>query len=153
MRKEHNDLGVSPVIAVILMVAITVVLSGVVFLWATSFSNDSGNGLDLTTLKVKLFDDPAGDRLRIEVMKGQVIWGESRIFVSTMDGTTYNADLSGAPEKSRAGDSVEFDSLTDTGGNPAAFDIDIGENVYVKVVNRTSNKEIWVDEVNPGIDL
>ncbi len=38
---KKNDMGVSPVIAVILMVAITVVLAGVVFLWAQSFTDEA----------------------------------------------------------------------------------------------------------------
>ena len=44
---NRNDEAVSPVIATILMVAITVVLAGVLYVWASSLAGDStGGGLD-----------------------------------------------------------------------------------------------------------
>ena len=48
MRNENrNEEAVSPVIATILMVAITVVLAGVLYVWASSLADDStGGGLD-----------------------------------------------------------------------------------------------------------
>ena len=48
MKNENrNEEAVSPVIATILMVAITVVLAGVLYVWASSLADDStGGGLD-----------------------------------------------------------------------------------------------------------
>ena len=44
---NRNEEAVSPVIATILMVAITVVLAGVLYVWASSLAGDStGGGLD-----------------------------------------------------------------------------------------------------------
>ena len=46
-NENRNEEAVSPVIATILMVAITVVLAGVLYVWASSLSDDStGGGLD-----------------------------------------------------------------------------------------------------------
>ena len=46
-NENRNDEAVSPVIATILMVAITVVLAGVLYVWASSLADDStGGGLD-----------------------------------------------------------------------------------------------------------
>jgi flagellin-like protein len=46
--KKMNEEAVSPVIATILMVAITVVLAGVLYVWASSLAGDStGTGLNL----------------------------------------------------------------------------------------------------------
>ena len=46
-NENRNDEAVSPVIATILMVAITVVLAGVLYVWASSLAGDStGDGLD-----------------------------------------------------------------------------------------------------------
>ena len=42
---SENQEGVSPVIAVILMVAITVVLSGIIYYWVSQFSTTSEKGL------------------------------------------------------------------------------------------------------------
>jgi len=46
-NENRNEEAVSPVIATILMVAITVVLAGVLYVWASSLADDSkGGGLD-----------------------------------------------------------------------------------------------------------
>jgi flagellin-like protein len=49
-NENRNDEAVSPVIATILMVAITVVLAGVLYVWASSLAGEStGGGLDTYT--------------------------------------------------------------------------------------------------------
>ena len=49
-NENRNEEAVSPVIATILMVAITVVLAGVLYVWASSLADDStGGGLDTIT--------------------------------------------------------------------------------------------------------
>ena len=48
-RIVKNDDGVSPVIAVILMVAITVVLAAVLYVWAASFL-EQGESAPIATL-------------------------------------------------------------------------------------------------------
>ncbi|SVD77971.1 uncharacterized protein METZ01_LOCUS430825, partial [marine metagenome] len=50
-RIEKNDEGVSPVIAVILMVAITVVLAAVLYVWAASFL-EQGDSAPIATFIV-----------------------------------------------------------------------------------------------------
>ena len=73
-RIENNDEGVSPVIAVILMVAITVVLAAVLYVWAASFleqgdsapiatfivSEDSLNVYHVNVVKVSKQEDLMG---------------------------------------------------------------------------------------------
>ena len=73
-RIEKNDEGVSPVIAVILMVAITVVLAAVLYVWAASFleqgesapiatffvSQDSANVYHVEVIKVSKQEDLLG---------------------------------------------------------------------------------------------
>ena len=73
-RIEKNDEGVSPVIAVILMVAITVVLAAVLYVWAASFleqgesapiatffvTEDSSNIYHVNVVKVSKQEDLAG---------------------------------------------------------------------------------------------
>ena len=49
-NENRNEEAVSPVIATILMVAITVVLAGVLYVWASSLADDStGGGLNNTS--------------------------------------------------------------------------------------------------------
>ena len=73
-RIEKNDEGVSPVIAVILMVAITVVLAAVLYVWAASFleqgesapigtfytTKDAGNNYYVEVIKVSKQEDLLG---------------------------------------------------------------------------------------------
>jgi len=49
MTIEDDDAAVSPVIATILMVAITVVLSGVIYVWASSLADTSAKGVPRLT--------------------------------------------------------------------------------------------------------
>ncbi|MCA1813913.1 MAG: type IV pilin [Halobacteriales archaeon] len=56
-RFVNDDEGVSPVIAVILMVAITVVLAATVYLWVSGFGNQTGNVVQ-ATFAAKAVDMP-----------------------------------------------------------------------------------------------
>ena len=67
-NENRNDEAVSPVIATILMVAITVVLAGVLYVWASSLAGDSAGGsLDAYTFSDEdaagTMSDSGGDAL------------------------------------------------------------------------------------------
>lgn len=80
MQTKKNDLGVSPVIAVILMVAITVVLAGVVFLWAQSFTEDAGGGAKTLSVDLELIRDAGvSDTLTITPLKGNIDWTDYQL--------------------------------------------------------------------------
>ena len=64
-RIEKNDEGVSPVIAVILMVAITVVLAAVLYVWAASFL-EQGESAPIATFFVS---QDSSDIYHVEVIK------------------------------------------------------------------------------------
>ena len=64
-RIEKNDEGVSPVIAVILMVAITVVLAAVLYVWAASFL-EQGDSAPIATFFVS---QDSSDIYHVEVIK------------------------------------------------------------------------------------
>ena len=60
---EDDDMAVSPVIATILMVAITVVLSGVIYVWASSLADTDVKGVprvSFTIDDVNSFDADEG---------------------------------------------------------------------------------------------
>ena len=56
MNNEKNEQAVSPVIATILMVAITVVLAGVLYVWANSLASE-GTDTSASTLNTYTADD------------------------------------------------------------------------------------------------
>ena len=60
MKNEKNEQAVSPVIATILMVAITVVLAGVLYVWANNLASD-GTDTSASTLNTYTADDAADD--------------------------------------------------------------------------------------------
>ena len=67
-NENRNEEAVSPVIATILMVAITVVLAGVLYVWASSLADDStGGGLDKYQFSHRdaadTMSDAAGEKL------------------------------------------------------------------------------------------
>ena len=64
-RIVKNDEGVSPVIAVILMVAITVVLAAVLYVWAASFL-EQGESAPMATFWV---EESSGGTYQVEVTK------------------------------------------------------------------------------------
>ncbi|MGA1793782.1 MAG: type IV pilin [Thermoplasmatota archaeon] len=129
---KKNDLGVSPVIAVILMVAITVVLAGVVFLWAQSFTDDAGG--DVEKMNVKGVIDDSDDDLIIEVISGKITWGNYKV---TVDGS----QLTTVTVESNAGDTAIFnDDVT-----PVTFTA--GTEYTVKIINIGDNKVVWEDDI------
>ena len=86
-RIEKNDEGVSPVIAVILMVAITVVLAAVLYVWAASFI-EQGESAPIATFFVS--EDSAGvyHVEVIKVSKQEDLLGFS-FFLKDGSGSTY----------------------------------------------------------------
>ena len=88
MKNEtRNDEAVSPVIATILMVAITVVLAGVLYVWAANLAeSNTGNSLDLYTFSGA--DGPsAGDGTVIMTMdSGEDLGWASITIKASVDG-------------------------------------------------------------------
>ena len=87
-NENRNDEAVSPVIATILMVAITVVLAGVLYVWASSLAGDStGGGLDTYTWDDR---DAQGDGNLVEISMTSgdgLNWAVTKITISVDGGT------------------------------------------------------------------
>jgi len=104
-NENRNDEAVSPVIATILMVAITVVLAGVLYVWAASLAegNTDGNlalfafgGEDATG---SVTDGTSDDLVRITMSQGgDLNWASVSVKISVDNGapvTCSNGDASG----------------------------------------------------------
>jgi flagellin-like protein len=94
-NEMKNEEAVSPVIATILMVAITVVLAGVLYVWASSLAGDS-TGDTLDTYVWSATDGASGDTnatggnilVRVQMDGGQELnWGVVEITI-TVNGAT-----------------------------------------------------------------
>ena len=86
-RIEKNDEGVSPVIAVILMVAITVVLAAVLYVWAASFL-EQGESAPIATFFVSEDSSGVYHVEVIKVSKQEDLLGFS-FFLKDGSGSTY----------------------------------------------------------------
>jgi flagellin-like protein len=131
---KKNDLGVSPVIAVILMVAITVVLAGVVFLWAQSFTDDAGGGVE--TINVKGVIDASDADLSIEVVSGTYTWSDYRVLV---DGAVQ---INTTTTESSAGETAVY-----TADGTGTWTVAAGEEYNVKIINIGDDKVVWEDDI------
>ena len=132
---KKNDHGVSPVIAVILMVAITVVLAGVLYLWVSSLA-DTDKSAELLDIKGELYEDldsaATADKLVIEVMGGTITWGDYKVTVGGTEVTTTTTSSS-------AGDEETF-----TTSVPALTQ---GTSYTVKIVNVGDNEVVWSKDI------
>ncbi len=148
--KRNAKDGVSPVIAVILMVAITVVLAGVVVLWVTRLSKTEEEGPEMLTLDVKLYSD--GTMTIDNNGGGKITWTNYKI---TIDGvgiagtSDYNNDNTNETwSDGTPGSTVETDvgeRLTITLTTPSS--ITVGQEYTVKVVNLATQKVVAEYEV------
>ena len=98
-NENRNEEAVSPVIATILMVAITVVLAGVLYVWASSLAGDStGSGFD-----AYVFDDrdaagamgeTTNDNLvHIAMEQGEALnWASLRVSIVVDGGSSITCD-------------------------------------------------------------
>lgn len=85
--KRPDIKGVSPVIAVILMVAIAVILAGVVALWAFNFLDFKKEKVDLYVFNVQL--DATNDLILIDLVAGDAL--NSSFMYVHVDSTSVRA--------------------------------------------------------------
>ncbi len=143
--KRNAKDGVSPVIAVILMVAITVVLAGVVVLWVTRLSKTEEEGPEMLTLDVKLYDDDInGDYMEIYNNGGGTInWANYKITIDgtpiagTTDSTSWTDGT--ANLETEVGEKVTIDFSTNQ--------FEAGLEYTVKVTNIKTQKVVWEQDI------
>ena len=123
-NENRNDEAVSPVIATILMVAITVVLAGVLYVWAASLAEgNTGNDLTMYTFSG---DDAFGtvtdgmddNLIRVTMMQGSDLnWASIlvKISIDIGDGNGTSAPITCSNPSDSTGNCelVEFGDTTD----------------------------------------
>jgi FlaG/FlaF family flagellin (archaellin) len=129
----EDELAVSPVIATILMVAITVVLSGVIYVWASSLAETDVKGVPRVTFSIE--DINGGDaeqgHWRISVTQS-----ETDLATQAVEIRVFYVDASGSPQTFTA-------NLADTndvyGFNPSNSDAFV---TFVDQVNKEGTKSV-----------
>ena len=137
-----RGIGVSPVIGVILMVAVTMVLAGVVFLWASSFSNESTGSPEYFNVKASLTTTEGShpvQRLTVEVFENEIRWSD---FTVRIDDIILNAST----DSDRAGGSESFD--VPNGDFPSGgIDLTVGSIYTVKIISIDNNRIAYNDDI------
>ena len=121
MKNEmKNEQAVSPVIATILMVAITVVLAGVLYVWANSLAADqpeSGTRNSYTAEDATATTSAADDDLLVQVRwqhaEDDLNWAFV-VFRLSVGDSTYNCNTAGDAECSIGQDGSD-DAMWETG--------------------------------------
>ncbi len=139
--KGKKDLiGVSPVIAVILMVAITVVLAGVVFIWASSFTNQAQGEPSYFHVRPSLTTTGGihpDQKLTVEILNGKIEWDQFSVKIDDIElNATANIDNAGDME---IFDVPHFDFPS--GG----LLLQVGNHYTLKIISLDQNKIVFND--------
>ena len=146
MKNEtRNDEAVSPVIATILMVAITVVLAGVLYVWAANLAESNTNG-DLSLYSFNGADAPADAGVLVTMSQGaDANFAGLDIKVSINGGQGTNCDATCYTEAGTADQTwttgEDLAIAADCGQDSAGADITTC-NVTVTVFDNRENTQI-----------
>ena len=146
MKNEtRNDEAVSPVIATILMVAITVVLAGVLYVWAANLAESNTNG-DLALYSFNGADAPGDTGVLVTMSQGAAAnFASLDIKVSINGGQGTNCDATCYTEAGTGDQSwtvgEDLAISADCGVDENGADIE-NCNVTVSVYDNSKNAQI-----------
>ncbi len=84
IRKWVKDkAGVSPIIAIILMVAITVVLAATIYVWVSGFGGGGGEALSMSVSQVGNLDSSGQASFVVSALSGNASWSNVKILVGS----------------------------------------------------------------------
>ena len=128
-----DERAVSPVIATILMVAITVVLSGVIYVWASSLAETDVKGVPRVTFNIEDINGADADQGHWRI---SVTQSETDLATQAVEVRVFYVDASGSPQTFSA-------NLADTndvyGFNPANSDAFV---TFVDQVNKEGTRSV-----------
>jgi flagellin-like protein len=154
-----GDRAVSPVIGVILMVAITVILATVIGAVVLDFGNNAGDSSPSASLEVEATDDSAntvddvtiehtgGDSLNLDQTKVLISDGSNQIeFLAGSNGITFSVGETGVLETASAsdvaGDFVENNNDGFDDSSTGTLDFESGDQITITVIDTESQREI-----------
>lgn len=150
-NEMKNEQAVSPVIATILMVAITVVLAGVLYVWANSLASDQpdtgtrnnfkaddssamiSTGTDDNLMKLRWID--AKDDLNWAFVSMKLEVGDNTFTCSVQDGEDCSITQTGSDDGVWEND--EFVYLHENGANICGDDVSCSVSIYVQYSGST----------------
>ena len=124
---SKSETAVSPVIGVILMVAMTVVLSGIVYMWAVHLSDHNDKATTYYIFDLTL--DSENDEILLELISGPLV--SSEYFDLNIDGTNATIPLRSLV----AGEIIHISS---------PIDMIFGQTYNIKIIN--TETVIWDED-------
>jgi len=143
MRMFKKDLkAVSPVIAIILMVAITVVLASVLYVWVNTFLDPPNDPIEFPTIEMSLKDGGSNDVLTIKHTTGiPVEWSKHKIIITNnTDESQISMDKLNALGYQSFGETVSINSTI-----PGFTDMDFekGKTYRVEIYNIDQGQRVY----------
>lgn len=137
--------AVSPVIAVILMVAITVVLASLLYVWVMNFAETDESVEKFATVEVEIRDDADGDKLIIKIVDGPPLnWTSYKIIIYNNSDENQVATMMNLKGESYAGEKTTFNATNAPGFNAIDYKKDLFyklEIYNIKESKRVYNKD------------
>ena len=132
-RKRAEE-AVSPVIAIILMVAITVVLTGVLYIWVTNLADTEPEDQNYVVFSAELHESNYNLTLFMKTGK-EILWRDHNFL---FNGTKLNVTTN----STSVGDYVyfdlsEYDQIT----------LRAGDDYLLQLIHIDKEKILWEDEV------
>ena len=138
LRKKLDEEGVSPVIAIILMVAITVVLAGVLYVWVTSLA-DTGGTVENLRLDGEVYTDESGQvtKIMLEHRGGdKITWSDYKV---TIGGVELTAPKASSDNSSAT--TAEVGQTTQWWDTTTARTV--GTDYTIKVIDIETDTIVW----------
>ncbi len=144
-RKKADEEAVSPVIAIILMVAITVVLAGVLYVWVTSLA-DTDEGVTLLNISGDIEVDDGAQTVNITLTHNggnPIKWGDYQMTVGgvTVLGDPVNPVTSQTAPTTNVGEAAMW-TVDNSGGTYV-----IGVQYTIKVIVIKDSTIAWQKDI------
>jgi len=114
---KQDNIAVSPVIATILMVAITVVLSGVLYVWAQQLANNQTDLGTLNSYDVEASVSGVSSEMTDNLVRLSFVNGEDDLQWSFVTITLYNGDITYNCNNKESADCFAYESNQDSAWN------------------------------------
>ena len=153
--RRKDDEAVSPVIAIILMVAITVVLASVLYVWVMNLADTEEDVAEFPTVTVSVKRNETDDENRLVFVhqKGNPIkWENYRIIVkNSANPETDQTTLTNLQGELTLGSNAIF---TDNSTAPSAltgaqavtysnFDFEVGQTFHIEIYDLDQKEIVW----------
>jgi flagellin-like protein len=149
--RRNDEEAVSPVIAIILMVAITVVLASVLYVWVMNLADTGEEAAKFPTIEVTLKEgvplSPTPslrvDSLTIKHTAGDPLdWTKFKIIITNQSDDTDTSVMNSLSGEITAGESLQFNGSNSAGF--ASIEFQKTKSYQIEIYNIKENKQVWI---------